>query len=125
MQTQPHSTAATNALAALHGWAHKFTSSLMDLRPAASNTPAAEEPASSGLTYLLRQWPALPQASRTADIYRTLSVMSHRRVSRNWILRTSRLTPRQVDGLLASLVAQDAVEVIDVAQFAREIALAK
>ena len=94
----------------------------MDLRPA---THAEPEPAASGLTYLLRQWPVLPPSSKTADIYRTLSVMSHRRVSRNWILRTSRLTPRQVDALLARLVEQDAVDVIDIALFAREVALAK
>lgn len=106
----------------LHGWAQKFSSSLMELRIA---TPAEPEPAPGGVTYLLRQWPMLPQASKTADIFRTLSVMSHRRVSRNWILRSSRLTPRQVDGLLASLVAQDAVEIVDIAQFAREVALAK
>ncbi|MEP6906950.1 MAG: hypothetical protein ABI858_03060 [Pseudoxanthomonas sp.] len=123
MQTQPPSTTATaTAFAALHGWAQKFTSSLMDPRPAAKSEP---EPASSGLTYMLRHWPSLPQASMTADIYRTLSVMSHRRVNRNWILRNSRLKPRQIDRLLARLVAQNAVEVIDIAVFAREVALAK
>jgi hypothetical protein len=122
MQTQPHSTAAS-AFSTLHGWAQKFTSSLMELRP--SSAPAQAEPASGGLTYLLRHWPSLPCASKTADVYRTLSVMSHRRVNRSWILRTSRMTPRQVDGLLASLVAQDAVEVIDIGQFARQVALAK
>ncbi|RYG13332.1 MAG: hypothetical protein EON92_05805 [Burkholderiales bacterium] len=121
MHTPQHSTRAT-AFATLHGWAQKFTSSLMDLRPAAQ---AERKSAPAGLTYLLRQWPSLPQSSKTADILRTLSVMSHRRVSRNWILRTSRLTPREVDGLLARLVEQDAVEVIDIAVFAREVALAK
>lgn len=122
MHTQQTSPAAT-AFATLHGWAQKFTSSLVELRAVA---PQPElEPAASGLTYLLRQWPMLPQDSKTADIFRTLSVMSHRRVSRSWILRTSRLTPRQVDSLLARLVEQDAVEVIDIAAFSREVALAK
>lgn len=121
MQTQQHS-AAASAFATLHGWAQKFTSSLMELRPAAQPEP---ETAASGLTYLLRHWPELPQSSRTADIYRTLSVMSHRRVSRNWILCTSRLTPRQVDSLLERLVKQEAVEVIDVGLFARNAASAK
>ena len=121
MHSQQDSTAAS-AFATLHGWAQKFTSSLMELRPAAHAEP---EPAPSGLTYLLRQWPLLPESSKTADIYRTLSVMSHRRVSRNWILQTSRLTPRQVDTLLARLVEQDAVDVIDVALFAPEVVLPK
>ena len=118
----PQRPTAASTFATLHGWAQKFTSSLMDLRPAAHSEP---EPAASGLTYLLRHWPMLPPSSKTADIYRTLSVMSHRRVSRNWILRTSRLTPRQVDALLARLVEQEAVDVVDVALFAREVAQAK
>jgi len=118
----PQHPTATSAFATLQGWAQKFTSSLMDLRPAAHAEPEAP---SSGLTYLLRQWPMLPPSSKTADIYRTLSVMSHRRVSRSWILRTSRLTPRQVDALLARLVEQDAVDVIDVALFTRTVAQTK
>ncbi|MDB5947128.1 MAG: hypothetical protein JWQ33_2154 [Ramlibacter sp.] len=65
------------------------------------------------LIYRLRHWPQIPSASKTADIYRTLSVMSNRPVNRRWILNNSSLDARAVDHLLRRLVEQGAVEVID------------
>ncbi len=70
-----------------------------------------------GLIYRLRHWPELPAASKTAGIFRTLSVMSHRPVNRHWILATSRLRPREVDRLLKHLIDEGAVEVIDGSKF--------
>jgi hypothetical protein len=79
-----------------------------------------EEPqAETCMIYRLRRWPDLPVAHRTAAIYRMLSVMSSRPVNRSWILASSRMQPRQVDGLLAGLVAQGVVEAIDVSTLAR------
>jgi len=81
-----------------------------------------EEPdamASGSMIYRLRSWPDLPQQQRTAPIYRMLSVMSSRPVNRTWILAHSRMQPRQIDGLLAGLVAQGVVEAIDPSGFDR------
>lgn len=71
------------------------------------------EHAGDNLVYRLRHWPRIPSASKTADILRTLSVMSHRPVNRRWILNHSRMNAGEVDGLLRRLVSQGAVHVID------------
>jgi hypothetical protein len=70
-----------------------------------------------GLIYRLTSWPELPAIERTADIWRTLSVMSNRPINRRWILLNSKLSLEQVDELLRSLVAEGAVEVIDGSKF--------
>jgi hypothetical protein len=77
-----------------------------------------EVPTHGRMIYRLRSWPELPCSHRTAKVYRMLSVMSSRPVNRNWILSTSRMTPRQLDELLQGLIAQGAVEAIDPTTFA-------
>jgi hypothetical protein len=72
------------------------------------------------LIYRLRYWPQIPSASKTADIYRTLSVMSNRPVNRRWILNNSSLDARAVDHFLRRLIEQDAVEVIDARRYRPE-----
>lgn len=70
------------------------------------------------LIFRLKAWPDLPEAGRTAEIYRMLSVMSSQPVNRQWLLARCRMAPRQLDALLTQLVAEGAVEVIDPARFA-------
>ena len=65
-------------------------------------------------------WPALPAAARTAPIYRMLSVMSSQPVSRRWLVERCGIAPRRLDRLLAQLVREGAVEVIDPASFAAQ-----
>lgn len=79
--------------------------------------PVPEEPADDGLVYRLKAWPDLPAASRTADVYRLLSVMSHRPVNRRWMLANTRLEADSLDALLLRLIGRGAVEVIDTARF--------
>jgi hypothetical protein len=79
--------------------------------------------ASSGLgTHLifrLKAWPRLPEAGRTAEIYRMLSVMSSQPVNRQWLLsRCSSMAPGQLDALLLQLRDEGALEVIDPSGFA-------
>ena len=69
------------------------------------------------LIFRLRSWPQLPEDGRTAEIYRILSVMSSQPVNRHWLLTRSRMAPREIDALMAKLVAEGAVEVIDPARF--------
>ena len=76
-----------------------------------------EKPAGEGLIYRLKYWPNLPQASRTAEVLRVLSVMSHRPVNRRWILAHTRLATDRIDTLLKDLVGRGAVEVIDPSRF--------
>lgn len=99
--------------------ARKTTTAFGELRFSASQ---CEEPvpAGPGLIYRLKHWPHLPPSSRTADVFRALSVMSHRPVNRAWILTNSKLRPSQVDKLLQRLVDEDAVEVVDGSKYPRE-----
>jgi hypothetical protein len=78
-------------------------------RPALPEAPHPSE----HLIYRLKHWPRIPSASRTAEILRTLSVMSHRPVNRRWILNSSGLDAREVDMLLRRLIEQDAVQITD------------
>lgn len=96
----------------LYNWARRTTTSFAELRfmPSQRDGMDIED---DGLIYRLKQWPDLPPSSRTADVYRALSVMSHRPVNRHWILAHSKLQAPQVDQLLQRLVAENAVEVID------------
>lgn len=53
--------------------------------------------------FRLRAWPELPDLLRTAPVYRLLSVMTVRAVSRQWMLEQSRLREHDLDALLAHL----------------------
>jgi hypothetical protein len=99
--------------------ARKTSTAFGELRYTASqcDEPA---PAGPGLIYRLKHWPHLPASSRTADVFRALSVMSQRPVNRHWILTNSKLRPGQVDKLLQRLVEEDAVEVVDGSKYLRE-----
>lgn len=82
---------------------------------------AEDDPApapGADLIYRLKAWPRLPEAGRTADVYRMLSVMSSRPLNRQWILANTRIEPQQLDDLLRRLAAEGSVEVIDPARFA-------
>jgi hypothetical protein len=96
----------------IYNWARKTTTSFAVLRFVPSDRDDMENE-DDGLIYRLKHWPELPTASRTADVFRALSVMSNRPVNRHWILTHSKLHGYQVDQLLQRLVAEDAVEVID------------
>lgn len=74
--------------------------------------------AGGDLIFRLKSWPSLPEAGRTAEIYRMLSIMSNQPVNRAWLLARFRMAPQQLDALMADLVAQGSVEVIDPARFA-------
>ena len=100
----------------IYQWARKTTTSFADLRFVVSQRDE-EDHGGSGLIYRLKHWPELPRASRTADVYRALSVMSNRPVNRHWILANSKLRPLDVDRLLQRLIDEDAVEVIDGSKF--------
>ena len=99
----------------LYSWARKGTTSFAELRFVVSERPVEQE--GDGLVYRLRQWPELPTASRTADVFRALSVMSNRPVNRHWLLTHSKLPARQVDRLLQRLVDDGDVEVIDTSKY--------
>jgi hypothetical protein len=100
----------------LYRWARRTTTSFAELRFVPSERQAGE-PQDDGLIYRLKHWPDLPGPARTADVLRALSVMSNRPVNRHWILAHSKLQAHDVDRLLARLVEQDAVEVIDGASY--------
>jgi len=102
-------------------WAKKTTTSFAELR-LVSSTRKEAEPEADALIYRLKQWPALPPERRTADVYRALSVMSSRPVNRRWFVNHSKLRAREVDQLLALLIREDAVEVIDGAKYLRDAA---
>lgn len=101
----------------LSAWARRTTTSFADLITSGFDREEAQAPEGSGQIYRLKHWPHLPSGQKTADIYRTLSVMSNRPVNRRWILASSRMRPEQVDRLLERLVAEGAVEVIDSSRF--------
>ena len=100
----------------LYRWARR-TTLLGDLRflPSAIEEAQAEN---GSQVYRLRHWPELPQSQRIACVYKALSLMSTRPVSREWFLKHSRMKAAQVDRLIDILVAQGAVEVVDVSAFA-------
>jgi hypothetical protein len=96
-------------------WARRTTTSFADLR-FVTPEPDDYQPA-SGPIYVLKHWPDLPCHHRNAEVFRALSVMSHRPVNRHWILAHSRMKKDQVDSLLRRLVREGAVEAIDAAKF--------
>lgn len=91
-------------------------SALVDLCLPGPALPAAPHP-SDHLIYRLKHWPRIPSASRTAEILRTLSVMSHRPVNRRWLMNHSGLAAREVDMLLRRLVEQGAVQITDAGEY--------
>jgi hypothetical protein len=111
------------SLDSLAAWARRTTTSFTELLSSGFGredmAPEEPEPAAPGEPiYRLKQWPRLSSALKTADVFRTLSVMSNRPVNRRWILSSSKMRPEQVDSLIARLIEQGAVEVIDTARFA-------
>ena len=100
----------------LFNWAKKTSTSIAELR-LVSSTKKEAVPDADGLIYRLKQWPELSDERRTADVFRTLSVMSHRPVNRHWFVSHSKLQASEVDRLLADLIRQDAVEVTDAAKY--------
>lgn len=98
-------------------WARKTTTSFAELRLLVDTAAVAPDAPVDGLIYRLRVWPDLPQTIKTADIYRSLSVMSNRPVNRRWFLENSKLPTRSADRLLRQLIDEGAVEVIDPANF--------
>ncbi len=68
----------------------------------AEDTPAVIDDQAA---FRLRAWPELPDLLRTAPIYRLMSVMTVRAVSRRWMMEQSRLQARDIDALLAHLEA--------------------
>ena len=68
--------------------------------------------------YRLRHWPEhVPGPLHTVEVLRALSVMSHRPVTREWLLRQSKLKPRMLDELLDLLSARGDLEVLDTSKF--------
>lgn len=86
----------------------------------AGTRPASVQPRLRGddLIFRLKAWPQLPEDGRTAEVYRMLSVMSSQPVNRRWLVERCRMAPQQLDKLLAQLVREGALEVIDPAAFA-------
>ncbi len=100
----------------LYNWARKTSTSFGELRYAISQREDSRLDG-DGLVYRLKSWPELPTASRTANVFRALSVMSHRPVTRQWIVAHSKLEASEVDRFLARLVREDVVEVIDISKY--------
>jgi hypothetical protein len=97
-------------------WARERTTFFAELRFVPSErSPVKHE--GDGLIYRLRHWPELPAANKTADVLRTLSVMSNQPVNRHWLLGHSKLPARQLDQLLQWLVNEGAVDVIDASKY--------
>ena len=81
------------------------------------HVPEDSQITGDGMVYRLRHWPDLPSVHRTAAVYRALSLMSNRRVNRRWFLKHSRMKAKQVDKLLGTLLAQGALEIVDVSGY--------
>jgi len=89
----------TSVLDSLTTWARRACGKTI----ARTESPATV--ADDTTAFRLRAWPELPDLLRTAPIYRLLSVMTVRAVSRSWMLEQSRLQARDLDALLAHLSA--------------------
>lgn len=102
----------------LNQWIRKTASSFAPLlflpeAPGDDTTVAGDS-----RVYRLRHWPALPPCLRTARIYRVMSVMTQRPVNRRWLVLRQGIPPAQADEMLAFLMADNAVDVVDTAEFA-------
>jgi hypothetical protein len=100
----------------IYNWARKTTTSFGEMRFLPSGRDHTDQDG-DGLVYRLKHWPELPAGSKTADVLRALSVMSHSPVNRHWILTHSKLQASQVDRLLQRLIDEDAVEVTDTSKY--------
>lgn len=98
-------------------WARRTTTSFAELRFAPSRPRDESLSPSEALVYRLKYWPELPARHRTAEAYRALSLMSNRPVNRGWFLRHSRMKAKELDRLLDRLVAEGAIEVLDVSGY--------
>jgi hypothetical protein len=101
----------------IYRWARRTTTSFGELRFAISGYPSEPVDPGDTLVYRLKQWPELPQRHRTAKVYRALSLMSNRPVSRGWFVRHSRMKVSEIDALLDRLVTEGSVEVLDVSRY--------
>jgi hypothetical protein len=101
--------------ATLFSWVRRTRLSFAGLCTRPADLPLDD--ADDARIYRLKRWPNLPSASRTAEVLRLLSVMSHRPVNRRWIIAHTRLEEGHIDSLLRRLVARGAVEVIDSSGF--------
>jgi hypothetical protein len=111
------------AMATVYGgffnWARRTTTSFAELCFVSSERSESPEEGDS-LIYRLKHWPELPADKRTANVFRALSVMSHRPVNRRWFITHSKLHPREVDQLLDYLAGEGAVEIIDGSKYLPE-----
>lgn len=89
----------TSALDSLTTWARRACGKAIAWRD------CRHDDADDGTTFRLRAWPDLPDLLRTAPVYRVLSVMTVRPVSRRWMQDQSRLPARDIHALLAYLQA--------------------
>jgi hypothetical protein len=80
--------------------------------------PPKRDSALPRFAYRLRKRPDLASAFHTAGVLRAITRMQFGPVSREWFERTSGLAPLDAESLLLSLVAQGAVEEIDLAHIA-------
>jgi hypothetical protein len=103
----------------IFSWAKKKTTSFAQLCFVPSERVDAADDA-DGLIYRLKHWPELPADRRTANVFRALSVMSHRPVNRRWFATHSKLPASEVDQLLEHLIGEDAIEVIDGSKYLPE-----
>ena len=101
--------------ATLFNWVRRARIALTRLVAGPPQSP--EEAAREGLIYRLKYWPRLPSATRTAEVLRLLSMMSHRPVNRRWMLSHTRMGAASMDRLLQGLIDRGAVEVIDTSRF--------
>jgi hypothetical protein len=103
--------------ATLFDWVRRTRTSFAELC-SRSSVLLPDDEEGDALIYRLRRWPDLPSASRTADVLRLLSVMSHRPVNRRWMLANTKHEAGHIDRLLRRLTEAGAVEVIDPTGFA-------
>jgi hypothetical protein len=103
----------------IFNWAKKKGTSFAQLCLLPSERCDAADDA-GGLIYRLKHWPELPADRRTANVFRALSVMSHRPVNHRWFATHSKLPASEVDQLLEHLIGEDAIEVIDGSKYLPE-----
>lgn len=94
----------------LQGMTSSVLASLSDWLGLPSRHEAPQARASNdNRSYRLRAWPDLPDALRTARIYRMLSTMTVRPVTRTWMQLQSGMGSREIDQLLGELSATRAL----------------
>jgi hypothetical protein len=101
-------------------WAKRTSTSFAELCFVSSQRESEAANEADGLIYRLKHWPDLPAERRTANVFRALSVMSHRPVNRRWFTTHSKLATQEVDQLLDYLAGEGAVEIIDGSKYLPE-----